>query len=426
MQVDDQLDSASTNPLENRVIYQILEEDEEAIAAAINDLNDRLDNISFDLDDHLDSGSTNAVMNSAITMAILEDEEAIAGALNDLNERKADKDYVDELVSSITIDVDSEIVSGSTNPVENQAIYNALRQNEMVMAASLNNLNSRIIISGVTENGSGNVVTSTTLYRKELKVNYGNLTAGDVGALSTGATLDNVSDGTTRKLSDYATVANFNSHTGDTTAHVTAANKTQWNNAITGVTVNSSPATVTDHVASLNIPDNAYLLRYDSLSASAFTEAIEALSAGTPVFYYSPYDSTDLDSIGYCLQLVGASDTQIVFGPQFFPGMDTFTMYHVISNTGSHSLITKEYIETDRIIQDPASATSYNILSADAVNTALNSLATLPTVTSSDNGKILRVVNGTWALVDPATIYSGSGTPQQSLGNDGDIYLQTS
>ena len=50
----------------------------------------------------------------------------------------------------------------------------------------------------------------------------------------------------------------------------------------------------------------------------------------------------------------------------------------------------------------------------------------LPTVSATDNGKILRVVNGAWALVDPATIYSGSGTPAQSLGNDGDIYIQTS
>ena len=52
------------------------------------------------------------------------------------------------------------------------------------------------------------------------------------------------------------------------------------------------------------------------------------------------------------------------------------------------------------------------------------SLATLPTVSSSDNGKILQVVNGVWTLVSPATIYSGTGTPSNSMGNDGDIYLQ--
>lgn len=43
------------------------------------------------LDDHLDSGSTHAVMNSAITMVILEDEETVAAALNDLETRKANK-----------------------------------------------------------------------------------------------------------------------------------------------------------------------------------------------------------------------------------------------------------------------------------------------------------------------------------------------
>ncbi len=50
----------------------------------------------------------------------------------------------------------------------------------------------------------------------------------------------------------------------------------------------------------------------------------------------------------------------------------------------------------------------------------------LPNVTASDNGKILMVVNGAWALVTPSAIYSGSGTPNNSQGNDGDIYLQTS
>lgn len=53
------------------------------------------------------------------------------------------------------------------------------------------------------------------------------------------------------------------------------------------------------------------------------------------------------------------------------------------------------------------------------------SLATLPTVTSSDNGKILQVVNGAWALVSPISIYSGSESPSNSIGNDGDIYIQS-
>ena len=50
----------------------------------------------------------------------------------------------------------------------------------------------------------------------------------------------------------------------------------------------------------------------------------------------------------------------------------------------------------------------------------------LPQVTSSDNGKTLIVANGKWSLIQLNAIYSGTGEPDNSLGNNGDIYLQTS
>lgn len=48
----------------------------------------------------------------------------------------------------------------------------------------------------------------------------------------------------------------------------------------------------------------------------------------------------------------------------------------------------------------------------------------LPEVTVNDNGKVLQVVNGEWALVTPVSVYSGSSSPDNTQGNDGDIYLQ--
>jgi hypothetical protein len=54
-----------------------------------------------------------------------------------------------------------------------------------------------------------------------------------------------------------------------------------------------------------------------------------------------------------------------------------------------------------------------------------DNLEGLPAVTSSDNGKVLRVVNGQWVLVEPAIIFSGTGTPDDENGKDGDIYIQT-
>ena len=70
--------------------------------------------------------------------------------------------------------------------------------------------------------------------------------------------------------------------------------------------------------------------------------------------------------------------------------------------------------------------TGYTTHSAKTITSRTSSEMHLPAVTASDNGKILRVVNGAWALVDPTTIYTGSGQPSSDLGTDGDIYLQTS
>lgn len=50
----------------------------------------------------------------------------------------------------------------------------------------------------------------------------------------------------------------------------------------------------------------------------------------------------------------------------------------------------------------------------------------LPTVSSSDNGKILQVVNGAWSLVTPVTVYTGTSAPNSSQGINGDLYVQTS
>lgn len=53
------------------------------------------------------------------------------------------------------------------------------------------------------------------------------------------------------------------------------------------------------------------------------------------------------------------------------------------------------------------------------------SVSGLPSVTSSDNGKVLEVSSGAWAAVRPVTIYSGSSAPSSGTGSDGDIYIQT-
>ncbi len=59
------------------------------------------------------------------------------------------------------------------------------------------------------------------------------------------------------------------------------------------------------------------------------------------------------------------------------------------------------------------------------VNLSISSGSSLPSVSSSDNGKILQVVNGTWTAVTPTQVYSGTATPNNANGSDGDLYVQT-
>lgn len=60
------------------------------------------------------------------------------------------------------------------------------------------------------------------------------------------------------------------------------------------------------------------------------------------------------------------------------------------------------------------------------IDVGIERAMTVPAVSSSDNGKVMEVLNGAWAAVTPVKIYSGSSAPSSSLGKNGDIYIQTS
>lgn len=83
-----------------------------------------------------------------------------------------------------------------------------------------------------------------------------------------------------------------------------------------------------------------------------------------------------------------------------------------------NSIETISYIEVNGV-QHPIDAITI------CGKTIPDNLSGLPTVSSTDNGKVLRVVNGHWTLVEPAIIYSGEGNPDDESGKDGDIYIQT-
>ena len=100
--------------------------------------------------------------------------------------------------------------------------------------------------------------------------------------------------------------------------------------------------------------------------------------------------------------------------------------------------VNKTYLENYSVEQktyladlDPLKASASLVPSLSSSVTTINSktsswdnLEGLPAVSSTDNSKILMVVNGSWNLVSPSVIYSGTNTPTNTTGNDGDVYLQ--
>ena len=100
--------------------------------------------------------------------------------------------------------------------------------------------------------------------------------------------------------------------------------------------------------------------------------------------------------------------------------------------------VNKTYLENYSVEQktyladlDPLKASASLVPSLSSSVTTINSktgswdnLEGLPAVSSTDNSKILMVVDGSWNLVSPSVIYSGTNAPANTTGNDGDVYLQ--
>lgn len=500
--VDSALDTGSTHPVQNKVVYQYILDNELAIAASLNDLNDRkadksyvdaavssitidvdsvldsastnpvenrviynaLNNVSIDVDDHMDSASTNPVQNKVLWKVIADDEKVTSAALNDLENRKADKTYVDDAVENITIDVDDQLDSASTNPVENRVVYNALEEKadaDYVENAvedvidyvdEVSAVTETIAVTGVTIAGAGNAVGDVSFNGKHLTLTKAII--GDGGSFQetvSGVTIDGSGNtvidaeftdrNLTLTLGDtcqgnakifYGTCATAS---GTTTKSVTCTAFTP-SDLVKGATIfvtfsykNSGT------VANLKMDVNGTgakpikKLLANSTNSGDVSNLSQPYEIKANQTYLFSYDGTNW----VCLTL--DYNTNTTYNPgttaQLNTGTDTTNRVWQPKMIADY---VKGYVETS------LNTTSKKPIATSAITTTFyehtgttipdtgytSSQMHLPEVSAEDNGKILRVVNGEWVLVDPSTVYSGQGAPAQNLGIDGDIYLQTS
>ena len=143
------------------------------------------------------------------------------------------------------------------------------------------------------------------------------------------------------------------------------------------------------------------------------------------------YTKNDIDTAGY---LTSYTETDPVFSASAAAGITSNDISNWNSKTSNTGTVTGVKMNgttnnpTNGVVDLGTVITSHQTLKTINGNTITGSgdisVGGLPAVTSSDNGKILQVVNGAWTLVSPVTLYSGSGSPSNSQGNNGDLYVQ--
>ena len=190
-------------------------------------------------------------------------------------------------------------------------------------------------------------------------------------------------------------------------ASVAAWGYTKNTGTLTGVKFNGTNATVTNGVASITATIPAEVTE-STVSGWGFTKNDGTITGIT--MNGASKGTSGVVNLGTVI----TSETSLSKGNTTGSGnavTDIAVSGHQITLTkGSTFLTSHQSIKT---INGNAMTGSGNV-----------SINELPTVTSSDNGKVLMVVNGAWSMVTPVSIYSGSSAPNNSQGINGDIYLQ--
>lgn len=229
------LEALSASVVSNQTSIQelsaVTEENELVTAAALNDLDSRVSELSGNSVNASDFDNLSAAV---VTLsAINEDNEfVISNALNDLNARIV------------------ELSAATPDTSDLEALSAKVVTDEIVIAASLNDLNARLInLSGKTntiEGGFSPIIDNLQSLSGAVVYISGNTGGGggaDVTPLSAAVislsaattaintTVDTVSGAAHSKITSLS--AGTTAHTANTTVHITSTERTRWNTAWT-------------------------------------------------------------------------------------------------------------------------------------------------------------------------------------------------
>lgn len=451
-------------------------------AAALNDLNSRIGTLEQDGDDvdYVISMALND-LNSRVggfESDIQEMDLVVSSSLNDLNSRVDDNELEIEDINTNLQDFQTRITDVEDNMIESISLngdeQTVTNGSVNLQFKTINNTSiigtGNISISGGSGGGGGDVnvievvkVNGTALTPDSNKaVDITSIPSSIVTQDSThrfvsdtekstwsgkqnALTFDGTYNASSNKAATVSTVTNAINAldggtigTGGTGKTITSLSQTNGNVSATFADISITKSQVSDFPTTMtptahNQASNTInaMTGYSKGSSSAAVAATDTLNAAISKLENQIDTKTSNTGTITGINMNGSSK-----GTSGVVDLGTVitseTTLSKGTTTGSGNAVTDISVSNHQITLTKGTTFLTSHQSIKTLNgTALTgtgniTLTGVPAFSSSDNGKILGVVNGQLAWVTPTTIYTGTGTPSSSQGVDGDIYLQTS
>ena len=405
-------------------------------ASDISTWNAKQDTIVFD--SVPTENSDNLVKSGDLYTVITENERVVAHIFNDLNVRISNLESVDlssDYVSISQYNDDEEVIAAAINEMDDriQDLENS------VLTSEVDPIFSASAAAGITSTDISNWNSKTS--------NTGTLTDIIFNGVSASVSNGVASISYSVDLSDYVSLSDYES---DEFVFATAINDLNdritvlESDAITATALTSvlkykgtigTGGTVSTLPATHSVGD-VYVVSVSGSYAGQACEVGDYIicnTAGTSannahwdvITGENQVDnkSASLANAGSSVTVATVDGTDItVTTPSTWTGLTNTGTITGISMNGS-SKGTSGNVDLGTVI----TAVSFNGTAASISNGVASITAReMPSVSSTDNGKVLQVVNGSWALVTPINVYSSTSAPDNQNGNNGDIYIQTS
>ena len=335
------------------------------------------------------------------------------------------------------------------------------------LSLSLDSTNYKITLSGTKVDGTTFTVSDVIdLPLESVVVNgsYNNTTKKVVLTLQNGSTVefsvadlvsglqseitstnklsaDLIADGTTNKVVTASEKSTWNGKqdalsNANVLSGITSTKVSNWDSAATNSHTHSNKS-VLDGISSTDISnwnsktDNVGTVTGVKMNGTTNNPTDGVVDLGTVITSETTLSKGTTSGSGNAVTDISVSGHQITLtkGKTF---LESETQLSKGTTTGNGNAVTDITVNGHQITLTKGTTFLTQHQSIKTLNgTALTgtgdiTLTGVPAFTASDNGKILGVVNGQLAWVTTTTIYTGTGTPSSSTGNDGDIYLQTS